>query len=246
MASHQPLTTMIDYHSHILPGIDDGPENIDESVSMAATLHKIGFEKIYCTPHLMKGCYEADNRTVLSAVLSLQKKLNEENIKVEIRPGREYYLDEFLGHHLKHPLPMGKTKYIMIEIPNYADQRYVKEACFRIKCSGFIPMIAHPERCRLFAISANKKKPFWGLGRNKGTGAKSREDGLITYLQEIGCAFQGNIGSLDGLYGKDVQQTAKYFKANKLFTHFGTDSHSLEDITSYLRHHKFVPDDFKP
>lgn len=67
----------------------------------------------------------------------------------------------------------------------------------------------------------------------------------MAYLQEIGCTFQGNIGSLDGLYGKEVQQTAKYFHANKLFTHFGTDAHSLEGITSYLAHHKFTRSTFK-
>jgi protein-tyrosine phosphatase len=236
---------MIDFHCHLLPAIDDGPETIDESVAMAAALHKAGFNKIYCTPHLMKGCYDADNRTVLSAVISLQKKLNKENIKIEVLPGREYYLDEFLGQHLKHPLPLGKTKYIMVEVPNYADGEYVKEACFRIKCSGFIPMIAHPERCRIFALSAGGKKSFFGFGKKNDSGAKSMADGLIKYLKEIGCAFQGNIGSLDGLYGKEVQQTAKFMKTKKWFTHYGTDAHSLEGITNYFTRHKFIPAHFK-
>lgn len=230
---------MIDFHSHILPGIDDGPETVDESIAMAAALHKAGFTTIYCTPHLMKGCYDVDNRTVLSAVLSLQKKLNQEKINVEVLPGREYYLDEFLNQHLKHPLPLGKTKYIMVEIPNSTDERFVKETCFRIKCSGFIPMIAHPERCRLFTLSANGKNKFWRWGKNKH--AQPGEDGLIGYLREIGCAFQGNIGSLDGLYGKEVQRTAKSFKAHKLFTHYGTDAHSLEGITNYFARHQHVP-----
>jgi len=235
---------MIDFHCHLLPNIDDGPETMEESVAMAAALQKAGFHTIFCTPHLMKGCYDVDNRTVLSAVINLQKKLNEENIKIEVLPGREYYLDEFLGQHLQHPLPLGKTKYIMIEIPNYANEEYVKETCFRIKCSGYVPMIAHPERCILFAKSAGGKKSFFGLGKNKNSGAKSKSDGLIRYLQEIGCAFQGNIGSLAGLYGKDVQRTAKQMKTNKLFTHFGTDAHSLEGITNYFTRHKFTPSAF--
>ncbi len=229
---------MIDFHCHILPGIDDGPESIDESIAMAAALHKAGFDKIYCTPHLMKGCYDTDNQTVLSAVINLQKKLTEENIKIEVLPGREYYLDEFFVQHLKHPLPLGKTKYILIEIPNYADERYVQETCFRIKCSGYIPMIAHPERCRIIAQFTNKNKSFFNPGKNKNTGGTSKANGLIKYLQEIGCAFQGNIGSLAGLYGKEVQQTAKSMKANNLFTHFGTDAHSLEGIINYFAHHK--------
>lgn len=229
---------MIDFHCHLLAGIDDGPETIDESIDMAAALHHAGFRQIYCTPHLMKGCYDTDNQTVLSAVINLQKKLNEKNIKIEVMPGREYYLDEFFGQHLKHPLPLGKTKYILIEIPNYADERYVQETCFRIKCSGYIPMIAHPERCRIFAQSTDRKKSFFDFGNKKDSSSKSKTGGLIKYLQEIGCAFQGNIGSLAGLYGKEVRQTAKRMKANNLFTHFGTDAHSLEGITNYFAHHK--------
>lgn len=227
---------MIDFHSHILPGIDDGPENINESLEMAAMLAKTGFTTIYCTPHLMKGCFDADNRTVLSALINLQKMINEENIKIEILPGREYYLDEFLGHHLKHPLPLGKTKYIMVEIPNSADEEFVKKACFRIKCSGFIPMIAHPERCGHFAVYCNhqkKSKSFLGFSLKKGKTAIAKTQGssLIDYLQEIGCGFQGNMGSFQGMYGPEVQKTAESLKGKKIFTHFGTDAHSLHSLT---------------
>jgi len=118
---------MYDFHSHILPGIDDGPADIDESVAMATALHDAGFKTIYCTPHLMKGCFEADNQAVILAASTLQARLHKENIEMEILPGREYYLDEFLDGYLKDPLPLGKTKYIMIEIPNNATAEYVKE-----------------------------------------------------------------------------------------------------------------------
>jgi protein-tyrosine phosphatase len=223
---------MIDYHCHILPGLDDGPEDIDESVAMAASMRDAGFKTIYCTPHLMKGVYDADNDDVLAMVAELQQRLDEEEIKLEILPGREYYLDEFLGQYLKHPMPLGKTELIMVEIPNYANERYVKEAFFRIKCGGFIPMIAHPERCGLLAIDAGRKKSFFGLGTyaGKNSSAMSKQTSLMSYLREIGCAFQGNIGSLNGLYGKEVQQTAKHYKKHQVFTHFGTDAHSLQGI----------------
>ena len=54
---------MIDFHCHILPGLDDGPAHIDESVAMAAALRDAGFRTIYCTPHLIKGCFERTTRT---------------------------------------------------------------------------------------------------------------------------------------------------------------------------------------
>jgi len=223
---------MIDYHCHLLPALDDGPKDIEESLAMASTLLKAGFRKIYCTPHLMKGFHGADNQAVLSSVITLQKRLNAENIKVEILPGREYYLDEFLGSYLKHPLPLGKTKYIMIEIPNYAPERFVKEACFRIKCNGFIPMIAHPERCQLFALYQKRKTSLFDFSgsKSKTSEAVEKKTGLINYLKDIGCAFQVNIGSFDGMYGNEVQQTANFLKKREVFTHFGTDAHSLQGI----------------
>jgi len=238
---------MIDYHCHLLPGIDDGPKDMDESLAMACALHKAGFKKIYCTPHQMKGVYDSENKTVLSAVTALRKKLNDEKISVEILPGREYYLDEFLGSYLKHPLPLGKSKYILIEIPNYTRTEFVKEACFRIKCMGFIPMIAHPERCMLFAVHIKGKSSVFSLSSSKGKNSEAlvRKTELINYLKNIGCAFQGNIGSFNALYGKEVKKTADYLRKKEIFTHFGTDTHSLKDITSYLAKYKFTPSSFK-
>lgn len=223
---------MIDYHCHLLCGLDDGPKDIDESVAMAAALQKTGFKTIYCTPHQMKGRYDADNKDVLSAVSVLRKKLSEENIKLEIFPGREYYLDEFLGNYLKNPLPLGNTKYIMIEFPNFAPIKFVKEFCFRIKCGGFIPMIAHPERCRLFAVHLKSKTSIFSLSGSKSKNSDSiaKKTELINYLKDIGCAFQCNISSINALYGQAVQETAMYLKKNKVCTHFGTDAHSLKDI----------------
>ena len=233
---------MIDFHCHLLSGLDDGPANIDESIAMAAALRKAGFRTICCTPHLIKGCFDADSRAILSAASALQTRLNAENIGLEILPGREYYLDEFLGNYLKDPLPLGKTNYILIEIPNNTPAEYVKETFFRIKCGGFIPMIAHPERCRLFAVLKKYTiSRFWFSGSERKTSdSKTKEPELIDYLKDIDCAFQGNLGSFEGLYGLEVQQTAEYFKKNKVYTHFGTDAHSLQAITSLSLTHSLL------
>jgi len=198
---------------------------------MAEALYTAGFRTIYCTPHLMKGCYDTGNQEVLSAISALQTQLNNEKIHVEILPGREYYLDEFLGQHLQTPLPLGNTKFIMIEIPSYAPAQHVQETCFRIKCGGFIPMIAHPERCRLFAADSRQKTSFFSFkSKSKLSEASAKKNELIRYLKNIGCAFQGNLGSFYSIYGPDVQKTAHDLKDRKIFTHYGTDAHSLKGI----------------
>jgi protein-tyrosine phosphatase len=223
---------MIDFHCHLLHGLDDGPANIDESIAMAAALHEAGFRTIYCTPHLIKGSFEADNKAVLSAVSTLQTRLNTENINLEILPGHEYYLDEFLSEYLKDPLPLGNTKYIMIEIPNHAQTEFVKEICFQIKCGGLIPMIAHPERCGLFAMPQRQTSSRFRFSNKKQKDfvEKPYETALLDYLKEIGCAFQGNFGSFDNWYGPDVQQTADNLKKMGIYTHYGTDVHSMRGI----------------
>ncbi len=228
---------MIDFHCHLLPNIDDGPAHIDDSVAMAAALRYAGYTTIYCTPHLIKGSFEADTQTVRYSASILQTRLNAENIDIEILPGREYYLDEFVGNYLKNPLPLGQTRYIMIEIPSHTSIEFVKETCFRIKCSGFVPMIAHPERCSLFTMPQKHASSWFRFPNPKQSASGSKPDDpvLLDYLKDIGCAFQGNLGSFEAWYGQEVQQTANYLKKKGVFTHFGTDAHSLRCIAHLPR-----------
>lgn len=222
-----------DFHCHLLPNIDDGPAHIDDSVAMAAALRDAGFTKVYCTSHLIKGSFEADNQTVKATVCDLQARLNQENITIELLPGREYYLDEYLLDYLKDPLTIGDTPYVMIEIPGHALAEFVKETLFRIKCGRLIPMIAHPERCGLLTIPQKRDTSSWlrfAKPKHKIPGAKPYEPTLLDYLKDVGCAFQGNLGSFAGWYGPDVLKSAKYLQQEKIYTHFGTDAHSPRGI----------------
>ena len=228
---------MIDFHCHILPGLDDGPTTIDESIEMAAALQKAGFTAVNCTPHLIKSVYEENNESVMASLVALQTRLNNENISLELFPGREYYLDEYLPEYLKDPLPLGETNFIMLEIPIHIPPEFIKETCFKIKCRGFIPMIAHPERCDVFGMPQKRGKSwfrFTNSQRNAEDSKPSESSILIEYLKDIGCAFQGNLGSFLGLYGSQAQKTANSLRKMGVYTHFGTDLHSRAGI-KYLR-----------
>lgn len=202
---------------------------------MAAALREAGFSEVYCTPHLIKGSYDADNDTVRKAVASLQERLDALGIDLRLFTGREYYLDEFILDHMKEPLPLGKTNYLLIELPDHVAPDYVKEVCYRIKCSGLTPMIAHPERCSHFAISKEKKrKALNGLrsllngfnSKFRTQNSKFEEAPLLGYLKDIGCAFQGNYGSFAGMYGERVKRTAVTMRERRVYSHLGTDLHS--------------------
>jgi protein-tyrosine phosphatase len=234
---------MTDWHCHILPNIDDGPATMEESVEMARSLRQAGYSTVYCTPHLIKGSFEVDNAAVRTSVAVLQARLNMENIDLELFPGREYYLDEFLLDYLKDPQPLGSTRYILIEVPNHMSLDRAKEAFYRIRSGGFIPMIAHPERCALFNQSKKQKDSrFKVLGSmlnafnsklfRPAVSVKTQniklneESSLLDYLREIGCAFQGNLGSFAGYYGERPRRCAERLSAAGIYSHFGTDLHS--------------------
>ncbi|KQC08857.1 MAG: hypothetical protein APR62_03920 [Smithella sp. SDB] len=200
---------------------------------MSAALCKTGFTGVYCTPHLIKSVYEANNDLVLDSLAALQTRLNNENINLELFPGREYYLDEFLSGYLENPLPLGETNFIMLEIPIHISAELIKDACFLIKRRGFVPMIAHPERCSIFSTSAKKEKSWFGFTgsqRNAKNSKQYESSRLIEYLKDIGCAFQGNFGSFLGIYGEAAQKTANILSKMRVYTHFGTDLHSRAGI----------------
>jgi protein-tyrosine phosphatase len=227
---------MLDYHCHILPGIDDGPATMGEAVALAAQLQRTGFTGVFCTPHLIKGSYEADNKTVTAVLDDLQKELKAESIDIQLIPGREYYMDEFLFDFLEDPMTMGETNYILVEIPNHTPRRFAQEACFHIARKGFIPLIAHPERNNHFFPRQQSKPafiPFIDLISSVDD-LKAKEPSLLSYLKNIGCAFQANLGSFAGLYGTHAQKTAFSLKEKNAYTHYGTDAHSADAVKSIM------------
>lgn len=240
---HKPFTVQydntIDWHCHILPGIDDGAPSLDESVQMARLLADYGYRSVYCTPHLIKGCYDSSNVDVIEAVSVLQQRLDREGVAIQLFSGREYYLDEYLLEALKFPLPLENTDFILIEIPSTAHADLVKRLLYTIRSAGQIPVIAHPERCRLFDqilpppsgivrsfINAfnRKKEPYASLGTD-----------LLSYLLDIGCQFQGNLGSFSGLYGSRAQLSANYLKSSGVYSFFATDGHSAQGVDAVLK-----------
>lgn len=226
---------MIDWHCHILPGLDDGPATTDEAVEMAQALVHAGYSTVHCTPHLIRGCYEADDRQIVAALSELQAELDRRETVLRLVAGREYCLDEFLPDYLDAPLPLGRTNFLLVEIPSNALPDFVKDVCYRIKCSGFVPMIAHPERCRLLEPpqQAISRKGIWGSIFNpkiKAQNSTHEERSLLGYLKDLGCAFQGNLGSFAGRYGEDARKRAFRLQGEGVYTHFGTDLHSAARI----------------
>lgn len=231
---------MVDWHCHILAGVDDGPAEIEQSLSMAAVLAKKGFTTIYCTPHYMRGCYETGNDEVLRKVGELQQLIEDKGIPVTLLPGREYCLDEYLLVALENPLPLGDSRQILVEIPSRLSSNLVQELFYDVVRSGFIPVIAHPERCPLLVPPERQRenRGMWrSISRFLSTGHQykappdardSTGNPLLDYLRELGCSFQGNLGSFTGFYGRQIKTAAETLQGMGVYDRYGSDLHASE------------------
>lgn len=170
---------MIDFHCHLLPGLDDGPDSIDESLVMARALASFGFIEVHCTPHCIAGQYEISPVEVREAVRKLQARLDLEGIALILRTGMEYYLDECFERFAANLLPLGESRVVLCEAPPQAPPALVVEMVSLIVVQGFVPLIAHPER----------SEPVWQLLENLGLGAG--DSGLEHKIQSLGAEEPG-------------------------------------------------------
>lgn len=237
---------MNDWHCHILPGLDDGAADLQQSLAMASALAAAGFSTVYCTPHRMRGYYEADNEQVRRSVAELQGRLQELDIPLTLLPGCEYRLDEYLLASLEDPLPLGESRLILVEILPQIPAEMARQVLYGVVRCGFTPVIAHPERCQLLEPVARRPeghkfltslKSFVSGGRSAGSEQDLPEmtgTPLLDYLRELGCSFQGNLGSFKGFYGRRVQRAANGLKEFGIYDRYGSDLHSPEQARLVL------------
>lgn len=139
---------MVDIHCHILPGIDDGAQHIDNSIDMAKQAVSEGIHTIIATPHHKNRRYENPKKEILVKVEELNKQLNEQNIPLTILPGQEPAINGNLLHDFQNDeiLCLNNTHYQFIELPSSHVPRYTTQMLFDLQLKGITPIIVHPER----------------------------------------------------------------------------------------------------
>lgn len=198
---------MIDFHSHILPGIDDGSRNLEQSIAMVNEAKEAGFTKIISTSHYMENYYECKERDRRQ----LLKKVQENVQGIELILGNEIYITNNIIELLQNgqASSINGTKYVLFEFPLITTRPMNdKEVIYRLVENGYIPIIAHPERY-----------PF----------IQENPDYLFE-LEEMGALFQANYGSIIGMYGLKAKKTLKILLKNNLISFFGSDVHRPEQV----------------
>lgn len=216
---------LIDCHCHLLPGIDDGPQTLEEALAMARILEGFGFAEVHCTPHCIHGLYENSPAIVGARLAELQGVLVREGLRLRLKPGMEYYLDSHFPACLENPQTLGDSRLLLVEAPTWAEAGMVLENLRNVVARGYVPLLAHPERWSLLAAPGQGRGAGSLMARllRGGKGSPSLE--LLGELQRLGCLFQGNLGSFAGRYGKIVEKRAWAFLRAGLYSCLGSDSH---------------------
>lgn len=238
---------MIDYHCHLLPGLDDGARSLDDSLAMARGLLEGGFTDVYCTPHCMRGCYDHTSRQVRAAVGDLQAELTRAGLPLQVHPGMEYYLDEYFLPCLDDALPLGETRLLLVEAPSQIAPEFFLEQIFGLIRKGYVPLVAHPERVSWLAEGFARQEKYHGAFRRLFSRSPSPPGSTppaphLQALKNLGCFFQGNLGAFSGYYGRQVRESATKLLAAGVYHYFGSDAHRPETLPKILEGLQYVND----
>lgn len=197
---------MIDIHSHILYGIDDGAKSLDDSIKILESAEKFGVTTIFFTPHYILDSKFITPIKLKKNILNKIKKNFSGNIKFYL--GNEIYINESIAELIDQNeiSPLGDSKYLLIELPVYNEYPKLEEYLFTLRDLGYKIIIAHPERYYYFKNDFSK----------------------IIALCEQGIYFQGNYMSLYNIYGKSTKKLFIEILKHHCYTFMASDIHMPE------------------
>ncbi len=206
---------MIDLHTHILPGVDDGVQTEDEAVAFAQMAAADGVRTIVATPHCKDGSYFNDRAAVLPAVARLRQRLESERVDLDVLPGAEVHLCADLLPRIRDGRALtladnGKT--LLLELSLTQRPPELENLLFQLRLEGIVTLFAHPERIRFF-----RDDP-------------ARYEALVRQ----GAYGQITTGSVLGLFGPEVKRLSDWLLQRRLVHVLASDSHNVRGRTPVL------------
>lgn len=200
---------MIDFHSHILPEIDDGSRSHEETLALLNEAENAGFTKIISTSHYAFSVYEAPEYKRKELITELQNETS-----IELILGSEIFLTyniiDLLAEYKASPI--NNTNYILFELPLHDQFFNLKDVINRLKENNYKLILAHPER---YAVAQKNFK-------------------FLEELKEMDILFQCNYGSILGQYGLKAKSTVKKLLKKNMVSFLGSDVHRQNSIYSNI------------
>lgn len=194
------LERFTDWHCHLLPGVDDGVQAMEETLQLLALYEQQGIREVWLTPHIMEDIPNTTQR-LLSRFNELQDAYHG---PITLHLAAEHMLDSLFEERLAADdvLPLGKDgRHLLVETSYYNPPFGLNEVLLRIKSKGYVPVLAHPERYVYM----------------------DKDD--YQQLRTLNVQMQLNLGSLAGIYGPEAKQKAEWLLKNQYYSYTGTDTH---------------------
>ena len=199
----------VDWHCHILPGVDDGVQTMDEALHILAAYERLGIREVWLTPHIMEDIPNptARLRERFAELLAAYKG------NVVLNLAAENMLDKLFEERLEQGdlLPLGKDgRHLLVETSYFNPPMGLDDILRRIQAKGYYPLLAHPERYIYM------------------------EENDYARLKSMHIKFQLNLSSLMDLYGKEARKRAKELQSKGMYDYIGTDLHRIAVLNNLL------------
>jgi protein-tyrosine phosphatase len=199
---------MIDLHSHILPGVDDGASDLDVALKMARMAVEDGIQVMACTPHFMPGMYDNTATDIRNRVSQFQSILNNEGIPLQLVVGCDGHIRPDFLTKLRSDeiLRLNDSRYVLFEPPHNIVPQRLEDLMFNILVAGYVPILTHPERLKWIEQSFD----------------------LVEKLFQQGVWMQITAGSLTGRFGSRPLYWSQKMLAEGMIHILATDAHNLK------------------
>lgn len=205
---------MIDLHTHVLPGVDDGAPDLDASVAIAKHAAADGVHTMVATPHIRED-YDVAPDELAPRAAELQRRLRERGVPVRVLPGGEVAMTrarELDNEQLRMVAIAGRTRYVLLETPYGGVPPSFEEVVFALQLRGYTSLIAHPERSEAFRGDPER----------------------LAELVERGALLQLTAAALTGQLGRGVRRFALELVERELAHVIASDVHRPSDRRATL------------
>lgn len=198
-----------DVHSHFIPGIDDGAQTLEDSITLISFFYEWGYKKVITTPHIMSDSYKNSPEIILGGLAKVREAIKQQGIPIEVEAAAEYYMDYELEKKIdeKSLLTFGKN-YVLFELSFVLPPDNLYHLIFKMLTNGYRPILAHPERYN-----------FW-----------HNDFEVYEQLIDKGALLQLNINSLTGYYSPAVKKVAEEMIDKNMISLLGSDCHHVGHI----------------
>lgn len=200
----------IDIHSHLLPGIDDGAKDMENSIELITKMDSYGISNFVTTPHVLGDVYPNSSEVIKEKMDLVKQELEHRGLNhINFRAAAEYMMDEkFMIRLENNDILTIKDNFVLVEMSYFNAPFNLFDILFEIQLKSYKPILAHPERYNFY----------------------HQDFQMYHKLKKAGCLFQLNLLSLTEQYGKGVQKITQKLLTEGLYDFVGSDTHHMNHL----------------